>query len=96
LSQLKSKDYITVDIDLKPEDLTASEAKPTYAEIRDYILEHHNVKVSSLYIVQIKRKYGLDFGESYNKPKHDNSRQAHCPPDKEELIKEAFRFYKLI
>ncbi len=96
LSQLKSKDYITVDIDLKQEDLTASEAKPTYADIRDYIFEHHNVKVSSLYIAQIKRKYGLVIGESYNKPKHDNSKQAHCPPDKEELIKEAVRYYKLM
>ena len=96
LSQLKSKDHIKVEIDLTDEDLTPSEAKGTYEDIKRYIYEKYQVKVSSLYISQVKRKIGLPVGEAYNKPKSDASRVPICPEEKEKLITEALKHFKMI
>ena len=77
-------------------DLTASEAKATYQEIKDYIFEKHGVKVSSLYIARIKEKYGIIERENYNKTKSEDARQPQCPMEKEKLIEEALRHFKMI
>ena len=96
LSQLKSTDHIKVEINLTDDDLTPSEAKGTYDDIKKYIYEKYQVKVSSLYISQIKRKLGLPVGESYNKPKSEDARVPNCPQEKEKLIVEALRHFKMI
>lgn len=88
--------YINVKLDLDELDLTSAEAKATYDEIKDYILKEHGVKVSTLYIAQTKRKCGLEVGEHYNKSKKDEAKQAQCPEDKEKLIIEALRHFKMI
>ena len=88
--------YINVKLDLDELDLTSAEAKATYDEIKDYILKEHGVKVSTLYIAQTKRKCGLEVGEHYNKSNKDEAKQAQCPEDKEKLIIEALRHFKMI
>ena len=65
-------------------DLTSAESKATYEEIREYVLEHTGLKVSHLYIAQVKQKYGIIERENYNKPKSENAKQPQCPPEKEE------------
>ena len=88
--------YVDFKIDLDEQDLTASEAHPTYEEIKAYIQKEYGVKVSSLYISQVKRKLGLEVGESFNKPKSENAKQPQCPPDKEKIITAALVQYKMI
>ena len=88
--------YVDFKIDLDEQDLTASEAHPTYEEIKAYIQKEYGVKVSSLYISQVKRKLGLEVGESFNKPKSENVKQPQCPPDKEKIIIEALKHFKMI
>lgn len=70
--------------------------KGTYQAIKEYILEQHGMKVSTLYIAQIKRKYGLEIGEAYNKPEQPKSRAPICPKSKELLIMEALKFFDLM
>ena len=77
-------------------DLTAAESKATYEEIKDYILEHAGLKVSSLYIAQVKQKCGIIERENYNLPKSDSSRQPKCPPEKEMAIRDALEYFKMI
>lgn len=74
LSQQKADDYIEVELELDELDLTSAESKATYAEIRDYVLKEHGLKVSNLYISQVKRKCGIEVGENYNLPKSEDSR----------------------
>ena len=69
---------------------------PTYPEIKAWVLENHGLKVSSLYISQVKRKHGLPVGESYNKPKDEGAKQPQCPPEKEAAIEAALRHFRLI
>ena len=80
--------HIDLKIDMDELDLTASEAKATYQEIKDYILNKHGVKVSSLYIAQTKQKHGIIERDCYNKPKNEQKKALHCAPDKEKLIEE--------
>lgn len=94
LVRKKADAYIDITVDMGELDLTASEAKATYQKIKDYILEKHNVKVSSLYIAQIKQKYGIIERDCYNKSRDD--KQPQCPPEKEKLIEEALRHFKMI
>ena len=96
MSQLKSTDHIKVEIDLTDDDLTPSEAKGTYDDIKKYVYDKYQVKVSSLYISQVKRKLGLPVGECYNKPKNEDARVPNCPEEKEKLIVEALRHFKMI
>lgn len=77
-------------------DLTAAESKATYEEIKDYVLEHNGLKISSLYIAQVKQKYGIIERENYNISKSKNSRQLKCPPEKEVAIKEALEYFRMI
>ncbi|MCD8090194.1 MAG: 23S rRNA (uracil(1939)-C(5))-methyltransferase RlmD [Clostridiales bacterium] len=96
LSQQKPDDYIEVDLDLDELDATSAEAKATYQEIKDYVLKEHNLKVSSLYISQVKRKSGLPVGQSYNHSKYDDYPIPNCPPDKEEAIREALKHFQML
>ena len=68
----------------------------SYPEIKAYVEEHYGFKVSSLYIAQIKEKYGIKERENYNKPKKLDSKQAICTPEKEAAIVEAFKFFGMI
>ena len=68
----------------------------TYEQIKDYVREQTGFRVSTLYISQVKRKCGLEVGESYNKPKSEDARQPQCTPEKEEAIMQALRHYGVI
>ena len=99
LSQLKQKpdDYINVTIELDDMDVTSAETKVTYDEIKKYVAEHNDgMKVSNLYISQVKRKCGIEVGKNYNLPKNEDSRQPQCPEDKERAIVEALEHFKMI
>ena len=98
LSQLKQKpdDYINVTIELDDVDITSAETKVTYDEIKKYVAEHNaGMKVSNLYISQVKRKCGIEVGKNYNLPKNEDSRQPQCPEDKESAIVEALKHFKM-
>ena len=96
LSKLNAKQHIEVDIHMDELDLTDAEKKATYSEIKEYVLEHTGLKVSSLYIAQVKQKCGIIERENYNKPKSDDAKQPQCPPDKEKTIKEALKHFGMI
>ena len=96
LSKLNTKQHIEVELNLDELDLTAAESKATYEEIKAYVLEHTGLKVSHLYIAQVKQKYGIIERENYNKPKSENARQPKCPPEKEAAITEALKFFGMI
>lgn len=96
LSQRKADDVIEVEIELDELDLTSAESKATYAEIKDYVLNKHGLKVSNLYISQVKRKCGIEVGENYNLPKSEDSRQPQCPEEKEKAIKDALEHFGMI
>ena len=68
----------------------------TYQEIKDYVKEQTGLSVSSLYIAQVKRKYGLDVGQNYNLSKKENAKVPQCPLEKEEAIREALKYFKMI
>lgn len=93
--QLQSKDHIEIEVKMDELDLTAAEKNATYEEIKAYVLEHNGLKVSHLYIAQVKQKCGIIERENY-KPKSEEAKQPHCPPDKETAIVEALKFYELI
>ena len=98
LSQLKQKpdNYINVTIELDDMDITSAETKATYDEIKKYVAEHNaGMKVSNLYISQVKRKCGIEVGKNYNLPKNEDSRQPQCPEDKESAIVEALKHFKM-
>ena len=96
LSKLHAKQNIEVELKMSEMDLTAAESKATYEEIKDYVLEHTGLKVSSLYIAQVKEKCGIKERENYNLPKSENSRQPKCPPEKERAIREALEHFRMI
>ena len=96
LSQQKPDDTIEIDLDLDELDATSAELKATYQEIKDYVLKEFGLKVSSLYISQIKRKCGIEVGENYNLPKSENARVPQCPKEKEEAIKAALKYFAMI
>ena len=96
LSQLKPDDTIEIDLDLDELDATSAETKATYEEIKEYVKEKYQLKVSNLYISQIKRKCGIEVGINYNLPKSENSRVPQCPPEKEKAIREALEYFQMI
>ena len=96
LSKLQAKQHIEIDLNMDELDLTDAEKKATYQEIKDYVLEHSGLKVSSLYIAQVKQKCGIIERENYNKPKSEDAKQPQCPPDKEKAIKEALQHFGMI
>ena len=96
LSKLQSEEHIEIEVKMDELDLTSAESKATYEEIKAYVLEHTGLKVSSLYIAQVKQKYGIIERENYNKPKSEDARQPQCPPEKEKAITEALRHFGMI
>lgn len=96
LSQQKPDDTIEIDLDLDELDAISAELKATYQEIKDYVLKESGLKVSSLYISQVKRKCGIEVGENYNLPKSENARVPQCPKEKEDAIKAALKYYAMI
>ena len=87
---------VKVDFSLENMDLSEFKGKATYEQIKAYVLEKTGLKVSSLYIAQIKKKCGLDVGENFNPAKSENARQPQCTPEKEDAIMQAFRHFGII
>ena len=87
---------IRVEFSLEDMDMSEFQDGATYPQIKEYVLEHTGLKVSNLYISQIKRKCGIEVGKNYNLPKSEDSRQPQCPPEKEKAIREAFKYYGMI
>ena len=96
LSQQKPDDVIEVDLDLDELDITSAESKATYQEIKDYVLKEFGLKVSTLYISQIKRKCGIEVGEHYNFSQKENQRVPQCPKEKEDAIRAALEHFAMI
>ena len=96
LTQQKLDDTIEIDLDLDELDATSAELKATYQEIKDYVLKEFGLKVSNLYISQVKRKCGIEVGENYNLPKSENARVPQCPKEKEDAIKAALKYFAMI
>ena len=98
LSKLhEAKHHVNVKLDMDELYLTSAESKATYEEIKKYVAEHYDgMKVSNLYIAQVKAKYGIIERENYNKAKSDDARQPKCPKEKEEAIVDALRYFQMI
>ena len=96
LSKLHTNKHIEVELQMDELDLTAAESKATYAEIKDYVLKQSGLKVSNLYIAQVKQKCGIIERANYNLPKSENSRQPKCPPEKEAAIRAALEHFRMI
>ena len=96
LSKLNTKQHIEVELNLDELDLTAAESKATYDEIKAYVLEKYDLKVSSLYISQVKRKCGLEVGQNYNLSKKEDAKVPQCPPEKEAAIMEALKHFQML
>ena len=95
LSQRRPDTHIDIKLDLSELDITAAETKATYQEIKDYVFDKFGLKVSTLYISQVKAKCGIIERENYNKGE-GKSRVPQCPPDKEEAIMDALKHFKMI
>ena len=96
LVRKKPDTYIDITVDMDELDLTSSEAKATYDEIKDYIFDKYRVKVSSIYIAQVKQKHGIIERDCYNNTNKESPKQPQCPPEKVKLIEEALRYFKMI
>lgn len=96
LSRKTPDDVIEIDLELDELDITAAESKATYPEIKEYVLKHHGLKVSSLYIAQVKRKCGLGVGENHNLPSSGGRRQPQVPPEKEAAIQDALKYFSML
>ncbi len=96
LSQQHVDHHIEVDLDLDELDATSAETKATYNEIQQYVLKETGLMVSNLYIAQVKKKCGIEVGESFNKSKSDGAKQPKCPVDKEKAIKDALKHFGMI
>jgi len=96
LSKLDSKKYISVELPMDDMDLTSVESKATYKQIQNYVLEKFGFKVSTLYVAQVKRKYGLDIREHYNISNNESQKIPQCPIEKEEAILDALKYFKII
>ena len=96
LSKLNSKQHIEVEVKMDELDITAAESKATYEEIKEYVLEKFGLKVSQLYIAQIKRKCGIIERINYNKSKKEDAKVPQCPPEKEAAIMDALKHFQMI
>ena len=98
LSKLhEAKHHVNVKLDMDEMDLTAAESKATYEEIKKYVAEYNDgMKVSNLYIAQIKQKHGIIERENYNKLKSEKGGQPECPKEKEIAIEEALKYFQMI
>ena len=95
MTKLHVERHIEVDVNMDELDVTAAESKATYNEIRDYVWEHYQLKVSNLYIAQVKQKYGIIERENYHKAKNENAKQPKCPKEKEDAIVEALKHFQM-
>ena len=95
LTKLNVERHIEVDVSMDELDVTAAEIKATSNEIRDYVWEHYQLKVSNLYIAQVKQKYGIIERENYHKAKNENAKQPKCPKEKEDAIVEALKHFQM-
>lgn len=99
MSQQKPDDVVRVGLDLSELDLTAAERKATYEETKEYVeyvWKESGLKVSSLYVSQVKQKYGLDVGQNYNLSKKEAAKTPQCPPEKEAAIRAALEHFKML
>ena len=98
LSKLhEAKHHVNVTLNMDELDITSAESKATYEEIKSYVAEHNDgMKVSNLYIAQVKAKHGIIERENYNKAKSDDARQPQCPREKEEAIARALNYFQMI
>ena len=96
LTKLNVERHIEVDVSMDELDVTAAESKATYNEIRDYVWKHHQLKVSNLYIAQVKQRHGIIERENYHKAKNENAKQPKCPKEKEDAIVEALKHFQMI
>lgn len=96
LTKLHVERHIEVDVSMDELDVTAAESKATYNEIRDYVWEHYQLKVSNLYIAQVKQKHGIIERENYHKAKNENAKHPQCPKEKEDAIVEALKHFQMI
>lgn len=96
LVKLPPDDVINIELDLTKLDISINDGKPTYDQIKAYVLKKYGLKVSTLYISQVKRKFGIEVGEAYNKPKSPDSRVPKCPKEKEDAITDALKYFKMI
>ncbi len=87
---------VRVEFSLEGMDMSGFQNDATYGQIKERVLEQTGLKVSSLYIAQVKQKYGIIERENYNKPKSENARQPQCPPEKEAAITEALKYFGMI
>ena len=87
---------VRVEFSLEDMDMSGFQKGATYEQIKAYVLEHTGLKVSSLYISQIKRKCGLDVGQNYNLSKKEDAKVPQCPPEKEAAIMEALKYFQMI
>ena len=96
LSKLKTKKHIDIELHTDELDLTSSESKATYQEIKEYVKDKFDLKVSTLNIAQTKTKCGIIERECYRKPKNENAKQPKCTLEKENAIKDAFKHFQMI
>lgn len=91
-----TKKHVDIELHADELDLTSSESKATYNNIKQYVFDKYGFNVSNLYIAQVKEKCGIKERENYNKSKNEDIKQPMCPMEKEEAIKEAFRYFQMI
>lgn len=98
LSKLSDARHIDIHVDMNELDVTPAESQTaaTYDDIKAYVREHRGLTVSTLYIAQVKRKYGIIERENYNKAKSEDSKQAKCPSEKEKAIVEAMKHFGML
>lgn len=96
LSKLKVDHHIEIELKMDELDLTAAESKATYDEIKAYVLNKYGLKVSQLYIAQVKRKCGIIERKNYNVSKKENAKVPQCPPEKEAAIMDALKHFQMI
>ena len=96
LSKLKVNHHIEIELKMDELDLTSAESKATYDEIKTYVLEKYGLKVSQLYIAQVKRKCGIIERKNYNVSKKEDAKVPQCPPEKEAAIMDALKHFQMI
>lgn len=96
LSKLDSKKYISVELPIDDMELTSAESKVTYKQVQNYVLEKFGFKVSTLYIAQVDKKHGLEVREHYNISKNENQKVLQCPIEKEKVILDALKHFKML
>ena len=87
---------VRVEFSLEGMDTSGLQKGATHPEIKARVLEQTGLKVSSLYISQVKQKCGLEVRENHHKAKSENTKQPQCPKEKEDAIVEALRHFQMI